>query len=79
MAPPLPGRGRVFTAGRRVRLGDALPSGRLRLDALARYLQDVAADDVAEAGFPDEARWVVRTTHVEVHTWPVYDEAIEVV
>ena len=33
-------------------------SGRVRLDALARYLQDVAADDVDDAGV--EGAWVMR-------------------
>ena len=35
MIPPT-GAGREFTAQRRVRLGDATPNGRLRLDAIAR-------------------------------------------
>ena len=47
LAPP-PDRGRVFRSGRRVRLSDADPTGRLRLDACARYLQDVGNDDTAD-------------------------------
>src|SRR3954451_11967811 len=39
---PVPVEGRRFVARRAVRLGDASPGGRLRLDAIARYLQDVA-------------------------------------
>jgi acyl-ACP thioesterase len=59
--------GRVFAAHRRIRLSDTDASGRLRLDAVARYLQDVAADDVADAGWaPDEHIWVVRRTEVHV-------------
>jgi acyl-ACP thioesterase len=46
---PEPGTGRVFAARRMVRSTDVTPSGRLRLDALARYLQNVAEDDVADA------------------------------
>jgi acyl-ACP thioesterase len=57
--------GRVFQAGRRVRGGDVDPCGRLRLDALARYLQDVASDDTDDAGLPDPMAWVVRRTVVE--------------
>ena len=45
---PVPGRGRVYTASRRVRLGDADPGGRLRLDAIARYVQDVSDDDTRD-------------------------------
>ena len=37
--------GRRFTTTRSVRLGDVDPAGLLRLDATARYLQDVATDD----------------------------------
>lgn len=58
----LPPTGRRFSSVRRVRLGDASPAGRLRLDAIARYLQDVAADDAADAAVDGEGTWVVRRT-----------------
>jgi len=59
--------GRRFAAERRIGLSDTDAAGRLRLDAVARYLQDVASDDVADAGWePDEHVWVVRRTHLEV-------------
>lgn len=64
---PVPERGRRFTTSRRVRWGDTDPAGRLRLDALARYLQDVANDDTRDAGFDPMAPWVVRRTVVVVH------------
>ncbi len=76
LVPP-PTVGRIFRAGRGVRLGDVRPSGRVRLDALARYLQDVAADDIGDAGFADETRWVVRTTGFEIQWWPRYDDRVE--
>lgn len=63
---PLPASGRRFVGTRRVRLGDASPAGRLRLDAVARYLQDVAADDAADAAVDGERSWVVRRTAVQV-------------
>ena len=75
---PAPASGRVFTTGRRVRLGDASPAGRLRLDALARYAQDVAHDDSADSGLPHADAWVVRRTALEVHRFPVYDEPLVV-
>ncbi len=53
-----PPGGRQVEATRRVRLSDVTASGRLRLDALAIYLQDVAADDVDEVGIP--GAWVLR-------------------
>ena len=48
-----PERGRVFAVGRRVRLGDVSPKGRLRLDATARYLQDIANDDAVDGDYSD--------------------------
>ena len=58
---------RRFTARRPIRLSDVDAHGRLRLDAVARYLQDVASDDVLDAGWaPDEHIWVVRRTMLDV-------------
>lgn len=73
---PRPAAGRVFTRERRVRLGDASPAGRLRLDAVARYLQDIARDDSRDADLLHADAWVVRRTAIEVHRFPVYDEAV---
>jgi acyl-ACP thioesterase len=74
---PVPVVGRVYQGRRRVRLGDASPAGRLRFDALVRYLQDVANDDTREAGFDDVMGWVVRRTVIEVRQFPVYLEPVE--
>lgn len=74
---PRPHVGRVFEEARRVRLGDVSPGGRLRLDAATRYLQDVSADDTADAALPDAEAWVVRKTVIEVRTFPRYLEALE--
>lgn len=59
---PAPSSGRTFTTERRVRWGDTDTAGRLRLDAMARYLQDVANDDTRDAGHDPFAPWVVRRT-----------------
>jgi acyl-ACP thioesterase len=65
--PERPTGGRVYRARRRLRLSDMDAGGRLRLDAVARYLQDVASDDVLDAGWaPDEHVWVVRRTEISV-------------
>lgn len=72
----LPSTGRVYVGQRRVRLGDATPAGRLRFDALVRYVQDVANDDTREAGFDDVMGWVVRRTVIEVRQFPVYLEPL---
>ena len=76
---PLPVVGRRFLAGRRVRLGDTTPRGRLRLDAVARYLQDVADDDAVDAGLDPDLAWVVRRTIVEVLRFPVLRERLEII
>lgn len=57
--------GRRFVGERKVRLGDVDRSGRLRLDALTRYTQDVSDDDTTDAGLPAEPGWVVRSTVVD--------------
>jgi acyl-ACP thioesterase len=53
--------------GYRVRLSDADATGRVRLDAVARYLQDAAIDDVAETNWgAPEHLWVLRAVRIEV-------------
>ncbi len=71
-----PSRGRVFEGTRKVRLADVSPAGRLRLDAAARFLQDVSADDTADAALPDAEAWVVRKTAIEVRAFPTYLEPL---
>ena len=59
---------RRYTARRRISLSDTDAGGRLRLDAAARYLQDVASEDWLDAGFDHDSHvWVVRRTDLEVH------------
>lgn len=75
---PLPDVGRVFRTGRRVRMGDVDGEGRLRLDACARYLQDIGNDDTAEAGTDtDGTTWVVRRAVVDVLRPPRWRERVE--
>ena len=74
---PVPSSGRVFRSRRTVRLGEADPNGRLRLDAIARYLQDVATDDSADARDRDTEAWVVRRTLVEQRGAARLDEEVE--
>lgn len=66
----VPDEGRRYLTSRRVRVGDADGSGRLRLDALARLLQDVGNDDFADAGIDPRSPWVARRTVVWSPTWP---------
>jgi acyl-ACP thioesterase len=80
VAPPR--HGRIFSSQRRIRLSDMDAGGRLRLDAVARYLQDAAGDDVDETGWGAPRHlWVMRRIrvgvlvpfaadrHVELMTW----------
>jgi acyl-ACP thioesterase len=76
---PRPARGRRYTGGRRVRLSDAGPDGVLRLDGVARYLQDAASDDWAESGLDPSDTWVVRRTALRVAhggRWPALGETV---
>jgi len=71
-----PAVGRRFCAERKVRLGDVDPSGQLRLDATARYLQDIASDDASDAELDGAWGWVVRRSLIEVRQPAVLDEVV---
>jgi acyl-ACP thioesterase len=88
---PEPASGRVYTARRVVRSTDVTPSGRLRLDALARYLQNAAEDDVADAeqSSPPGATaghhsglsavaWLVRRCAIAIRSFPVMGDRLSV-
>ncbi len=72
-----PSSGRVFEMGRRVRLADVDPTGRCRLDALVRHLQDAARDDSADGRLGEAMNWVVRRTMLEVNQAPVFQEWLD--
>ena len=69
---PEPPSGRVFGGTRTVRSTDVTPGGRLRFDALARALQDVAEDDVAGTGWQAPYGWLLRRCAVTVHRFPEF-------
>ncbi|CAN5226595.1 hypothetical protein BH24ACT1_BH24ACT1_05470 [soil metagenome] len=74
-----PGVGRHFTSSARVRFGDTDPHRRLRLDALARLVQDAGEDDLADAGLDPASPWVVRRTSVWVPGgWPALGEPLTI-
>ncbi|MEO6651363.1 MAG: acyl-ACP thioesterase domain-containing protein [Ilumatobacteraceae bacterium] len=68
--------GRTFRTERTVRLGDVDAHGRLRLDAIARHLQDVASDDALDADLPNAMGWVVRRTMIRIEQPGVLNERI---
>lgn len=67
----------MFEGRRTARLGDVDPAGRMRLDALVRFLQDLSAEDTADVALPDAESWVVRRTAVRVERAPRYLERLE--
>jgi acyl-ACP thioesterase len=71
-----PPHGRVFTTDRVVRSTDVTPSGRLRFDALARYLQDAAEDDLADAGWDEPYGWLLRRCEVAVRDYPGFGQRV---
>ena len=73
---PLPERGRVYAGEALAGLADCAPSGRSRLDAIARWLQDVAFADVEDAAVADVAIWVVRRTRIRVKRFPRFGERL---
>jgi acyl-ACP thioesterase len=73
-----PAAGRVFAVSRTVRSTDATPDGRLRLDGLARYLQEAAEDDVVDAGWDEPYDWLLRKSAVILHGYPRLGEPVRV-
>lgn len=77
LVPPPP-TGRTFRVGYKIRLSDADASGRLRLDSVARFLQDAAIDDVEETGWgaPDHL-WVLRSVRIDIPVPFLEDARVE--
>ncbi|MDH4102091.1 MAG: thioesterase [Thermoleophilia bacterium] len=76
---PQPSSGRIFRTSTRIRLSDMDATGRLRLDAVARYLQDAATDDVEETGWgAPEHLWVLRSIRIDVVASCLDDRLVEI-
>jgi acyl-ACP thioesterase len=73
-----PEAGRTFSSSRSVRLADVTPKGRTRLDAIARYLQDIGNDDAVDAIGEDASAWVVRRTTLVIERFPVFREDVTI-
>jgi acyl-ACP thioesterase len=69
---------RAYTHPRQPGFADCAPSGRMRLDAIACWLQDVAYADVEDAGVEQSAVWVVRRTRIAVNRFPRFGERFSV-
>jgi acyl-ACP thioesterase len=73
---PDPGVGRAYEQEMRPGIADADGSGRCRLDAMARWLQDIAYADLVDAGFEGRGAWIVRRTRMRVESFPRFGEEI---
>ncbi|MEA2393318.1 MAG: hypothetical protein QOJ82_1209, partial [Solirubrobacteraceae bacterium] len=70
--------GRLYRHSLRVGLADVAPSGRARLDAVARWLQDAAWADVVDSGLDDDGIWIVRRVRLQVARFPRFDAPVAV-
>jgi acyl-ACP thioesterase len=66
----------MFTMARLVRSNDVTPAGRLRFDALARFLQEAAEDDVSDADWQEPYAWLLRRCAMTVHGFPGRGEPV---
>jgi acyl-ACP thioesterase len=57
-------------------IADAGAAGRCRLDAMARWLQDIAYADLVDAGFEGRGAWIVRRTRIRVESFPRFGEQL---
>lgn len=71
---PLPAEAQPFSTERTVRTGDVDTDRRLRLDGVARFLQDIGTDNLEAVDASDtDPLWIVRRTVIDVHRpaeWP---------
>jgi acyl-ACP thioesterase len=58
-------------------IADADGNGRCRLDAMARWLQDIAYADLIDAGFQDEGAWIVRRNRIRSEAFPRFGDDLE--
>jgi acyl-ACP thioesterase len=59
-------------------IADAGTAGRCRLDAMARWLQDIAYADLIDAGFEGRGAWIVRRTRIRVDRFPRFGEQLTI-
>ena len=69
-------RGRVFERVQLPGIADAVGGGRVRVDAIARWLQDVAYLDLVDAGLVEDGLWVVRRTQIRIERFPRFGEEV---
>ena len=73
---PLPPSGRVFEQAIQPGLADAAPGGRVRMDGIARWMQDLAFADIVDAGVAELSLWVVRRMRIRAERFPRFGEPV---
>ena len=71
-----PAAGRVFEQTLIPGIADGIGDMRIRLDAIARWLQDVAYADLIDAGFEQEGVWILRRVRQRVRSFPRFGEQV---
>ncbi len=71
-----PAAGRVFERTLMPGIADGIGDLRIRLDAIARWLQDVAYADLLDAGFEQEGIWILRRVRLRVEAFPRFGEPV---
>jgi acyl-ACP thioesterase len=75
---PEPGEGRVFERTLLPGIADAGADLRVRLDALARWLQDVAYADLLDTGADQGGVWIVRRARMRVERFPRFADPVTI-
>lgn len=70
--------GRVFEGTITPGVADVVGGGRSRLDAIARWLQEIARQDLQDAGFEGRGVWIVRRTRIKVEVFPSYGDRLAI-
>lgn len=73
-----PGEGRVFERAALPGITDAGGDGRVRLDALARWLQDVAYADWLDSGVDEGGMWILRRARMRVERFPRFGDPVTI-
>lgn len=71
-----PAVGRAFTRSQLPGLAD-VTGNRARVDAIARWLQDIAYLDLIDAGFPREGAWIIRRCRIRIDSFPRFADEVE--
>ena len=73
---PQPPQGRVFESSLMPGIADAGGDGRVRLDAIARWLQDVAYADLLDVGADEGGVWIMRRVRIRAERFPRFGERV---